>query len=108
MADREQSHASRREKPQRDMAGRVGQAHGGQGDLQKERERGVKPGGTVGRDVSDLKARNITPKLRWTPVARAARARRKASIRLRALFTNRSKEKSEMNKSFPDHKFGIT
>ena len=71
-----------------------------QGDLQKERERGVKPGGTVGRDVSDLKARNITPKLRWTPVARAARARRKASIRLRALFTNRSKEKSEMRNPF--------
>jgi hypothetical protein len=43
MADREQSHASTREKPQRDMAGRVGQAHGGQGDLQKVRERGVKP-----------------------------------------------------------------
>ena len=60
MADREQSHASRREKPQRDMAGRVGQAHGGQGDLQKERERGVKPGGTVGRDVADLSKEHNT------------------------------------------------
>jgi hypothetical protein len=50
----------RREKPQRDMAGRVGQAHGGQGDLQKERERGVKPGGTVGRDVADLSKEHNT------------------------------------------------
>jgi hypothetical protein len=46
MADREQSQTSKRgmdEKPQRDTAGKIGQAHGG----------GAKSGGTVGRDVPD-------------------------------------------------------
>jgi hypothetical protein len=63
MADREQSLASRGEmeqKPHRDMAGRVGQAHSGQGDLQKERDRSVKPVGTVGREVPDLSKEHNT------------------------------------------------
>ena len=54
MADREQSHSSQRgmdEKPKRDVADKIGQTHGGQGDLLKKPERGVKSGGTVGRDV---------------------------------------------------------
>ena len=56
MADREQSHTPKgrmEEAPRRDTAGKVGQSHGGQSDLPKDRERGVKAGGTVGRDVPD-------------------------------------------------------
>lgn len=48
MADREQLHPANRamaEKPQRDQ---VGQMHGGE-----QRQKGVKPGGTVGRTVPD-------------------------------------------------------
>lgn len=55
MADREQSRASEggmNEKTQRDVAGK-GQPGGSQGDLLKNREQGVKPGGTVGRDIPD-------------------------------------------------------
>ena len=47
MAGREQSHTSKPgmdPKPQGDMAGKGGQTHGGQGDLPKEREHGVKSG----------------------------------------------------------------
>ena len=57
MTDREQSHISKREmdqKPQRGDVGMVGQSHGGQTDREKEREHGIKRGGTVGRDVPDL------------------------------------------------------
>lgn len=48
MADRDQFDTSTRgtaEKPRRDNTGK--------GDVAKEREHGVKPGGTVGRDVPD-------------------------------------------------------
>jgi hypothetical protein len=54
MADREQSHTSKPgmgPKPQGGMAGKGGQTHGGQGDLPKEREHGVKSGDAVGRDA---------------------------------------------------------
>jgi hypothetical protein len=66
MAGREQSHTSKPgmdPKPQGDMAGKGGQTHGGQGDLPKEREHGVKSGDAVGRDaegreVADSKERS--------------------------------------------------
>jgi hypothetical protein len=56
MADQEQSRTSRREtdpKPQRDMARKIGERHGSEGDLERTRAPGVKPGGTVGRDMPD-------------------------------------------------------
>jgi hypothetical protein len=61
MADREQSQPSKRgmdEKQSRDAAGpgaraSTGQTGGGQSDRQKERDYGVKSGGTVGREVPD-------------------------------------------------------
>jgi hypothetical protein len=64
MADREQSHTPKPgmdPKPQGGMAGEGG--HGGQGDLPKEREHGVKSGDEVGRDefgrdVPDSKERS--------------------------------------------------
>ena len=66
MADREQSHTSKPgmdPKPQGGMAGEGGQSHGGQGDVLKEREHGVKSGDEVGRDefgrdVPDSKERS--------------------------------------------------
>lgn len=54
MADREQSSKPEMEqKPQRDMAGKTGQSHVREGNLPQDRQRAVKPGGTVGRDVPD-------------------------------------------------------
>jgi general stress protein YciG len=56
MADREQSHTAKPgmdEKPQRNNAGKGGQTGEARADLVKNRDRGVKPGGTVGRDVPD-------------------------------------------------------
>lgn len=37
-------------KPQREGEGKIGQAHGAR---QQDRDYGIKPGGTVGRDVPD-------------------------------------------------------
>ena len=54
MAGREQSDTSKPgmdPKPQGGIAGKGGQTHGGQGDLLKEREHGVKNGDVVGRDA---------------------------------------------------------
>lgn len=54
MAEREQSPKREMEqKSQRDMAGNVGERHGDQHNPQPDRQRGVKPGGTVGREVPD-------------------------------------------------------
>jgi hypothetical protein len=66
MAGREQSHTSKPgmdPKPQGDIASKGAQTHGGQGDLPKEREHGVKSGDQVGRDefgrdVPDSKERS--------------------------------------------------
>ncbi len=61
MADREQAHTSKPgmdPKPQGDMVGKGGQTHGGQGDVLKEREHGVKSGDADGRDVPDSKERS--------------------------------------------------
>ena len=62
MADKDQSHASKRDidkKPRHDTLGTVGQSHGGQADLGNERDHG-KSGGTVGRDVPDLSKEHNT------------------------------------------------
>lgn len=54
MAERAQSPKRAMEhKPQRDIAGNVGERHGGQHNSQQDRQLGVKPGGTVGREVPD-------------------------------------------------------
>jgi hypothetical protein len=54
MAGQEQSDTSKPgmdPKPQGGMAEKGGQTHGGQGDLLREREHGVKRGDAVGRDA---------------------------------------------------------
>ncbi len=56
MADREQSYTAKPgmdEKRQRDNAGKGGQTGGANADLLNNRDRNVKPGGTVGRGVPD-------------------------------------------------------
>lgn len=55
MADQEQSHTARRgtEKAPRETTGMVGERHGSEGNLPPARQAGIKPGGTVGRDVPD-------------------------------------------------------
>jgi len=70
MASREQSDTSKpgmNPKPQGGMAEKSGQTHGGQGDLLKEREHGVKSGDAVGRDVPDSDVPDI--KERSTEIA---------------------------------------
>jgi hypothetical protein len=56
MADQEQSRTSRREmepKERRDMAGKIGERHGGEENMPEASQSGVKPSGTGGRDVPD-------------------------------------------------------
>jgi hypothetical protein len=56
MADQEQSRTSRREmepKERRDMAGKIGERHAGEENMPEASQSGVKPSGTVGRDVPD-------------------------------------------------------
>lgn len=55
MTDQKQSDTAGREKEKArpDMTTKVGERHGGEGNPPQARESGVKPGGTVGRDVPD-------------------------------------------------------